>query len=534
MRKLILFFLFFFLHQVVFAEFTIDTLPVQDGGRLKPLNTFARETLTLMHGRATFQGQEATKIIATWMIVPDVWDSKDFIRIDHFGLRESLQLSDKKDKFFSPKELVQNSRLDVVLSDLATKQQDQEKLNPFYQAAQKLHMQLTIYHALKMGAIRIVPGAEPDQPNWQYLRDLDEGFKEKFLNVMNAYAVSFTSPSATSQEDLAKAVSVFASAAKAVNPSVYPEEKMMNVETHYNQFHPFMWAWVIYLLATIAFFLSLIFKNKRVALAGWLLTLGAFLLHTYGFALRIYITQRPPVSNMYETVVWVGWGTIVFATILARVKRAHFAILAGAAVATFCMIVADFSPFILDGSLKPLEPVLRSNLWLVIHVMTITLAYAAFFLALAIGNVGLFYIIKKQDRESLTIRELVDTCYKSLQAGVVLLAAGTILGGVWADYSWGRFWGWDPKETWALIALLGYLALLHGRLAGWFKNFGVFAGSIVAFNLVIMAWYGVNFILGTGKHSYGFGAGGLEYVSVFVSFQLLYVIYAGVISRKSE
>jgi cytochrome c biogenesis factor len=107
--------------------------------------------------------------------------------------------------------------------------------------------------------------------------------------------------------------------------------------------------------------------------------------------------------------------------------------------------------------------------------------------------------------------------------GTLLLAVGTMLGGVWASYSWGRFWGWDPKETWALIALLGYLAVLHGRFIGWFKDFGMAVGSILGFLGVLMAWYGVNFILGTGLHSYGFGSGGYTYVGGFVAFELLVV-----------
>ena len=111
------------------------------------------------------------------------------------------------------------------------------------------------------------------------------------------------------------------------------------------------------------------------------------------------------------------------------------------------------------------------------------------------------------------------------------MAAGTILGGVWADYSWGRFWGWDPKETWAFIALMGYLAILHARLTGVLKDIGTLAGAVVAFSLVIMAWYGVNFVLGAGLHSYGFGAGGSEYVYAFVGAHLIFVAYALSITR---
>jgi ABC-type transport system involved in cytochrome c biogenesis permease subunit len=114
---------------------------------------------------------------------------------------------------------------------------------------------------------------------------------------------------------------------------------------------------------------------------------------------------------------------------------------------------------------------------------------------------------------------------------VVLLAAGTILGGVWANYSWGRFWGWDPKETWALIALLGYVAILHGRLAGWLRERGFTIGVVAAFLGVLMAWYGVNFILGVGLHSYGFSKGGLPYVAGFTVLEGLLLTAVALGSR---
>ena len=109
-----------------------------------------------------------------------------------------------------------------------------------------------------------------------------------------------------------------------------------------------------------------------------------------------------------------------------------------------------------------------------------------------------------------TIKPLSNFIYRTMQVGVLLIAAGTILGGVWADYSWGRFWGWDPKEVWALITLLVYLIPLHGRFAGWVNTFGLVVASVVCFLSVVMAWYGVNFVLGVGLHSYGFVEGGSQ------------------------
>ena len=206
--------------------------------------------------------------------------------------------------------------------------------------------------------------------------------------------------------------------------------------------------------------------------------------------------------------------------------------LAGSLVATFCMMVADFAPVILDDRLGPLEPVLRSNLWLTIHVMTITLSYAAFFLALGVGDYGLFLSIRGKFPSK--IKDLAQVTYHLIQVGVVLLTTGTILGGVWADYSWGRFWGWDPKETWAFIALMGYIALLHARLVGWVRDFGMLAGAVIAFSLVVMAWYGVNFILGAGLHSYGFGAGGVHWVACFVLLHFITAAYAWFIQSRSS
>jgi ABC-type transport system involved in cytochrome c biogenesis permease subunit len=113
-------------------------------------------------------------------------------------------------------------------------------------------------------------------------------------------------------------------------------------------------------------------------------------------------------------------------------------------------------------------------------------------------------------RTAATLKPLSNFIYRAMQVGVLLVAAGTILGGVWADYSWGRFWGWDPKEVWALITLLVYLIPLHGRFAGWVSTFGLVVASVACFLSVIMAWYGVNFVLGVGLHSYGFVEGGSQ------------------------
>ena len=158
------------------------------------------------------------------------------------------------------------------------------------------------------------------------------------------------------------------------------------------------------------------------------------------------------------------------------------------------MVMADLLP--MSSELGMLEAVLRSTYWLTIHVLVIVASYGAFALACALGHVYLVNILLGFSMTQPVMRDISDSIYQSIKIGVILIGAGTILGGVWANESWGRFWGWDPKETWALISFLGYMALLHGRKAGWFKDFGLAVGSLLGFLLILMTWYGVNFCAG--------------------------------------
>jgi ABC-type transport system involved in cytochrome c biogenesis permease subunit len=227
----------------------------------------------------------------------------------------------------------------------------------------------------------------------------------------------------------------------------------------------------------------------------------------------------------------VSFGAMVFAVILEAIYRKRFFFYAGIPASILALIVADAQPTILDASINPLTAVLRNNMWLTIHVLTIVSSYAAFTLTAALGHIALVMSLWGRRYKSSS-GEVQFFIYRAMQIGVLLLAAGTILGGVWANYSWGRFWGWDPKETWALTTLLCYLAVLHGRLAGWWGGFGVAVGSVVCLLSVIMSWYGVNFVLGKGLHSYGFGTGGFSYVAVFAACEVIFVAFVLGWNRK--
>lgn len=505
----------------------LERLPMQDSGRIKPFDTFARETLQLIYGKKSYEKKSATEVVFTWLLIPDHWMDTPVIEIRNKGVGEALKIQvDGEHKYFKPRDLFANERLPLLMQELANLREKGEKLNPYYQAVQRLENQLGLFNAIRNGrALRFVPSK--DSETWKSVAELDGEMRDAFTKVTKGFVDSIAAGGDKAQpsEEFKTAVKDFVAMARAQAPEHYADMTKIGWEIHLNHFQPFMWAWIAYLIGLLFLVLAEAGGLKWAIPPSWVFLIVGFILHGYGMALRSYIAGRPPVSNMYETVVWVPFGAMLFAFILERVQRNKLLLIGSSMVAIFCLILTDLAPTVLDASLHPLEPVLRSNFWLVTHVLIINISYAAFFLAFALGDVLLFVHLKDEQKYAQFIARGSLSIYRAIQIGVVLIAAGTILGGVWADYSWGRFWGWDPKETWALITLLGYLALLHGRLAGWVKNFELAAGAIVAFSLVIMAWYGVNFALGAGLHTYGFGAGGVEYVTAFVIAHLLYVAY---------
>jgi len=513
-------------------------LPVQDAGRIKPYDTFSKEMLEIVYGKQKFEGRKASEIIFTWMLSPTAWQSKKIFEVRNHEVLKALNLPSEQ-RYFSGDEIFSNDRFQMVMQELQTKRESKEKLTPYFQALQRLENQLIVFREIAGGnMLRLIPAKEGD--SWLSVAAFEGEQKTAFAEVTKAFiehigAVAQNMPVAQLEQTataLDQSVLKFREVAKSNNPQAYDHDTKVNVEVFYNHFHPFRWAYILYMLASVMVLLVWTMNKPGLMKFSWAFASLGFILHTFGFVVRMYLMDRAPVTNMYETVVWMSWGAVVFAGVLEIIYKYRFIFFAGTLGAMISLIIADTAPAVLDPSLQPLEAVLRSNYWLTVHVMTITISYAAFFLAFVLGDMGLYYFIRGEEKHQDKIKAIADSIYRSMQIGVAFLAPGIILGGIWADYSWGRFWGWDPKETWALIALLGYLAVLHGRLGGWFRNFGMVAAGVVTFSLVIMAWYGVNFVLGAGLHSYGFGAGGVEYVSAFVGAHFLLVIYAALVRKK--
>ena len=518
----------------------LRAIAIQDGGRVKPFDTFARETARRVSGATPFTGGESVKGMdpVEWILSmlsdPQRWRDERIVKVSHAGLRAAAGLPPKADQRYSFAELTTHAGFLAAADKVHEKmRQDREaKLDPVEREISTLYDTLGVMNGIFSGeALRIVPHPTDRNAAWFSLADLDRVDQAPIQRIKTLSAALITAYQGGDKASVQAAASALGRRLAELAPGVYPAAKDLDVEIRYNRVKPFRFAWIAYLLGFLLLLASFPLTAKWVGRAGIALVLVGFAFHAYGMGLRVYISGRPPVTNMYESVVWVAWGAMLFALIFEAVYKARYFAVAAAGLATLCLILADNVP-ILDGSIEPLVPVLRDNMWLTVHVLTITLGYAAFLLGMGLGhvNLGLYFFAP---RKTALFKTLSLFLYRALQVGTLLLATGTMLGGVWASYSWGRFWGWDPKETWAFIALLGYLAVLHARMVGWIREFGMAVGSILGFLLVLMAWYGVNFVLGTGLHSYGFGSGGYMYVGGFVAFEVL-VIVAALLRRRSE
>ncbi len=358
-----------------------------------------------------------------------------------------------------------------------------------------------------------------DEATSYYPLPVVETIKTNYQNLKQTYR---NSPAAV--ESLDTIASQLRNNLAALSPNVYPSIATLNREVRFYRLHFFAKAWMIYGLGFVMMAGVLWIEALDFYWGASGIFAGGLLIHASGFIDRMQIAGRPPVTNMYESVIWVSFGIMAIALLFESIYRAKYYLLAAAPLSILCLILADSLPAVLDPTISPLVPVLRDNFWLSIHVPTITLSYASFALAFGLGHILLGHYLFAPEAKT-RIRSLSQWNYGVLQAGVLLLTTGIILGGIWAHFSWGRFWGWDPKETWALIALMCYVVPLHGRLVGWLKDFGMAVTSVVAFNAVLMAWYGVNFVLGTGLHSYGFVTGGSQsVVAGIVALDLLFVL----------
>ncbi len=530
-------------------------LATQDGGRRKPIDTFAKETLIRLTGKSTYTDNSGRKwqpndFVLSALLETHDWKNEPMVLISSGELKEQLGL-DKTQRRFSFAQLAGSVGLQRLANEAQALKRAEKPLDRVQQEALGVSDRLTLFARVIDGsALLIVPASTNETDPWVEPAGWSKFYSEpQFAPVQTQLQTAAAAYINGDGFNFSRAANQLRDNLRGLSPAIYPQERQLRLESFYNHFEAFyraIWcygiAFVLLLVAHLrrtaarkaaatpkAFGASLreasSWKGRMLQNIGVAVALLALAFHASGIVMRCMIGGRPPVTNMYESIIWVSFAVSFFGMIFFMRYRAPVYLLAALPVTLVALLLVHQMPIAMPSSIDPLVPVLRDNFWLTVHVLTITLSYAAFALAMGFGHILLW----RYARNPVAARADAPMhfwLYRVLQLGVLLLAAGTILGGVWANYSWGRFWGWDPKETWALIALLCYILALHGRLAGWWTQFGLAVASVVCFLAVLMAWYGVNFVLGKGLHSYGFGIGGETYAATFIVLDLLFVAFA--------
>jgi cytochrome c-type biogenesis protein CcsB len=517
-------------------------LAIQEGGRRKPLDTFAKEALIRITGRSTCTDKTGrtwrpNDFVLSALTETHDWKNEPVVLISSGQLVEQLEL-DKTQRRFSFAQLTSSLELQRLAAEAQALKRAEKPLTRVQQEALSVSDRLTLFaHVLDGSALLIVPAPASETDPWvdpsgwsKYYSEAQAApLQSELQTVANSYVQG-------DGFNLNRAANQLRQNLRALSPSIYPGDNKLRLEYFYNHFEAFyraIWCYGIALVILIAAHLRKFAtanpsgggRGRALQSIGVAVAILGLAFQAAGIVMRCMIASRPPVTNMYESIIWVSFAVSFFGMIFFVRYRAPIYLLAALPVTLIALLLVHQMPIAMPSSIDPLVPVLRDNFWLTIHVLTITLSYAAFALAMGFGHI-LLWRYARNPAAARADAPMHFWLYRVLQLGVLLLAAGTILGGVWANYSWGRFWGWDPKETWALIALLCYILALHGRLADWWTQFGLAVASVVCFLAVLMAWYGVNFVLGKGLHSYGFGIGGETYVAIFVLLDLLFVAFA--------
>lgn len=309
-----------------------------------------------------------------------------------------------------------------------------------------------------------------------------------------------------------------------------PEMAKVERETFFNRYQPFYKAMVIWVAALVLACISWVFPPGgligRTALAlGWL----AFLVHTSGLVFRVYLQNYPPVTNLYSAAVVVGWGAALIGLIVELFYRNAIGT-AAAAVVAFCTLLVAHHLSLGGDTMEMMQAVLDSNFWLSVHVPTIVLGYSAMFAAGAVGLLYVFLGVLTPWLTPLRHRNLGRVAYGIICFATLLSFTGTVLGGIWADQSWGRFWGWDPKENGAALIVIWCAIILHARWAGHIRERGLMIMTIGGNIVTAWSFFGTN-LLGIGLHSYGFTSEGAKWLFTFIGSQVLFMILGGIPRR---
>ncbi|MCF7817276.1 MAG: cytochrome c biogenesis protein CcsA [Kiritimatiellales bacterium] len=534
------------------ADFHINafaTLPVKYDGRKKPLDTLARNFLTILSDKQTVRVDGKRVSAVQWMLDniagrPEALDYKVF-RIENMDVLSSLGLEERKGFRYSYREIVPKiGNLESASRSAYGKAEKQRDLydKQIIKTANKFYLYQNImssfedptfipkeqlmstaqrYMQLEGFSIPLAIPPHSGDPRWRPLMSSllagpmtkPDPVAVKFAAMLNAYrdgnVALFNS-----------AVAEYEALVRAENPAAL---KKLSFEIFYNRLGAFMKAAELYLLVFIISCFGWLARKRGPIDAALALMVCAFIPHTFAIIARCFLSGYPPVTNLYSSAIFIGWAAVLAGIVLEAVYRKAEGMgnLVGGIAGFVTLLIAHFLAG--DGdTMEQMRAVLDTRFWLATHVITVTLGYMATFVT---GTLGVFYIVsglftKRLDEQ--TNENMYRMMYGTTCFALLLSFVGTVLGGLWADDSWGRFWGWDPKENGALLIVLWTAIMLHARTGKMVSNRG-FAVMAVTGNIVTAwSWFGVN-QLSVGLHSYGFTQSATFWLLVFVGTQLAIV-----------
>lgn len=495
-----------------------------DNGRMKPVNTYASELLRKLSRKDELKGYNANQIFLSMQLNPELWYNVEFITLDKQGKNDSLR------KIIG----VPNGQKSVKAVDFFD-QEGRYKLAPYLQDAyntntpnqfqkdfKEVDLKLGLLNrALSGEIVKVFPLINHENNKWisnvEFQRDRYQVNDSLYANFIKNGMVYYKSTlyNALNTSDYTEAQKVLEALKinqKQNGAEVMLSDNKIDVEIKYNNADPFNRLYHYNIMFGVMMFLVLIFqifKDRKIysyVIKGFTVLIGiSFLIHTLSLGVRWYISGHAPWSDAYESILYVSWATLGMGLFVGR--KSPLSLASATFVASMLLWIAHQSW--VDPSIANLQPVLDSY-WLMIHVAIIVGSYGPLSVGMILGVVSMILMLminkKNKKKMELNIKELTILNELSLTVGLVMLTIGNFLGGMWANESWGRYWGWDPKETWALVSIMVYAFVIHARLipgmrGKWTFNFM----SVIAYASIMMTYFGVNFYL-SGLHSYASGA----------------------------
>ncbi len=513
------------LNNEVVTEFSEIWVQSVDG-RIKPMSSLTSEIVRKVSRKSSLYGKPADEVVLSMMAYPEVWQTKPIIRVSDKTVANELGIGGNYISVQQLFDMQGNYRIaEKVQTAFAKPAAFRNRVEKEYIY---LDERVSISFMVFRGSLfNIFPREQAEDPWYSPGEEAAEYSGGDSIFIKSGFNLLLQS---VKQQDNAQALEVL-NAVDAFQQNnggdLLPSETLKNAEILYNKVNPFERIWPFYLLFGFLLLFVLfinIFRQKQLPSllkkSFFFTIIFLFIIHTAGIIIRWYISGRAPWSNGYESVVYVAWAAMLAGIIFGR--KYPMVVGTSAFLAGISLFVAHLSW--MSPEITPLVPVLKSY-WLTIHVSIITASYGFLGLSFFLGILVLvLMVLRKQSNKhkvNLFIDQLTTINEMSATVGLYFLTIGTFLGGVWANESWGRYWGWDPKETWSLITIVIYSFIVHMRLIPSLKGvYNYTVASVIGYASVIMTYFGVNYYL-SGLHSYGKGVADGVNPAVPISFAIL-------------